>query len=89
MSKNKEELELNFLNGEITRGGNFVTTLDELLFLLDSAVQYNNMCPITESQDFIAELRERIGLGYTKEQFTLIMKAIETGDFSEIITEDE
>lgn len=54
----KEELSLNFETGEIMRDETPIMTLDEMLFLLDSANQYNNMFPIEQSQEFMAELRE-------------------------------
>lgn len=68
----KEELSLNFEMAEIMRGETPIMTLDEMLFLLDSANQYNNMFPIEQSQKFMAELRERIGVGFNPEQFAEI-----------------
>lgn len=66
---NNEELGLDFETGKVTRGDVEIMNLEELLFLLDSAVQYNSFNPIPESEEFVADLRERVGLGFTKEQF--------------------
>lgn len=75
MSEHKEEeLVLNFEEGKILRNDKELMTLDELLFLLGGAVQYNGFAPIPQSEEFIAELREVIGLGFTKEQFEEIKK---------------
>ncbi|MEK3673573.1 hypothetical protein [Paenibacillus sp. FSL R10-2771] len=75
-----EELELNFETGEIKRGETLIMTLDELLFLLDSANEYNDMFPIEQSQAFMAELRARIDLGFTPEQFAEIKGHLEVGE---------
>lgn len=64
-----EELELNFETGKVLRGDKELMTLEELIFLLGSAVQYHNMFPIEQSESFVTELRETVGAGFTKEQF--------------------
>lgn len=66
---NTEELELNFETGKVMRGETELMTLEEMIFLVGSAVQYNNMFPIQQSEEFVANMRESIGLGFTKEQF--------------------
>ncbi|OMD21315.1 hypothetical protein BJP48_30045 [Paenibacillus odorifer] len=80
MTNEKEEMTLNFETGEILRGDEPVMTLDEMLFLLDSANQYNNMFPIEQSQTFMANLRKRIDLGFTAEQFAEIKSFYQGGD---------
>ncbi|WP_175623554.1 hypothetical protein [Paenibacillus odorifer] len=54
-------------------------TLDELLFL-HSANEYNNMFPIEQNQTFMAELRARIDLCFTPEQFAEIKGHFEVGE---------
>lgn len=63
-----EELTIDFIEGKVLRGEQELMTLEELLFLLDSANSYNEMFPIEQSEEFVGELRELIGLGFTKEQ---------------------
>ncbi|QNR70371.1 hypothetical protein IAQ67_28870 (plasmid) [Paenibacillus peoriae] len=63
-----DELAIDFLEGKVLRGEQELMTLEELLFLLHSAKQYNDMFPIAESEAFVGELRERIGTGFTREQ---------------------
>lgn len=63
-----DELTIDFLEGKVLRGEQELMTLEELLFLLHSAKKYNDMFPIEESESFIGELRERIELGFTREQ---------------------
>lgn len=65
----KEEGILNFETGEILRNNQQIMTLEELLFLVGSAIQYNNMFPIQQSEKFVNELRETVGMGFTKEQY--------------------
>jgi len=67
--ENDNELGINFETGEVSRGELVLMNLDEMLFLLHSAVRYNTMFPIEESEKFIAELRDQIGLGFNTEQF--------------------
>lgn len=74
MENKNEELCLDFEKGCVLRGETPIMNLEELLFLLDSAVQYNSMFPIEQSQEFVAELHDRIGTGFTKEQFEEIKK---------------
>ncbi len=65
----EEQLELNFETGRINRGEMELMTLEELLFLLGSAIQYNSMFPIPESETFVNTLRETVGTGFTSEQY--------------------
>lgn len=62
-------LELNLETGRINRGEMELMTVEELLFLLGSAIQYNQMFPVPESEAFINTLRETVGTGFTSEQY--------------------
>ncbi|MBP1308936.1 hypothetical protein JOD82_001956 [Paenibacillus sp. 1182] len=72
----EQELTIDFENGKVLRGENVLMTTEELLFLIGSVVQYNNMCPIEQSQEFVADLHERAGTGFTTEQFVDLKKAM-------------
>lgn len=80
MGNEDQEIGINFETGEVNRGDAVLMSLDEMIFLLDSANQYNNMFPIEQSQKFISELRKRIGLGFTHEQFTEMKSMWEKGE---------
>lgn len=71
-----DELMIDFETGKVTRNETELMTLEELLFLLGSAVEYNNMFPIEESQKFVAELHEMVGTGFTPEQFKEFTEAM-------------
>lgn len=73
----QEEYTLDFQKWKILKGDKELIDLDDLLFLLESGVRYNEMIPIPESQKFVEELRERVGLGFTKEQFEEIKKEMQ------------
>jgi hypothetical protein len=59
---NQEELSLDFESGNVSRGDTPLMT----------------MFPIPESEDFVSKLRERIGLGFTKEQYEEIKKQMQS-----------
>lgn len=71
----EERLDIDFLEGKVLRDGKELMSLHEMLFLLESAIKYNNMFPIDESQKFVAELHERVGTGFTREQFAEFTEA--------------
>lgn len=73
----QEEYTLDFQKWKILKGDKELIDLDDLLFLLESGIRYNEMIPIPESQKFVEELRERVGLGFTKEQFEEIKKEMQ------------
>lgn len=80
MNGDQEEIGINFETGEVTRGEMVLMNLDEMLFLLDSANQYNNMFPVEQRQKFMTELRERIGLGFTADQYAEMKSMWENGE---------
>ena len=65
----QEEYTLDFQKWKILKNDKELIDLDTLLFLLESGLRYNEMIPTPKGQKFIEELRERLGLGFTKEQF--------------------
>ncbi|ADO59701.1 hypothetical protein [Paenibacillus polymyxa] len=71
-----QELTIDFESGKVLRGETELMTTEELLFLIGSAVQYNNMFPIEQSQKFVADLHELAGTGFTTEQFAEMKKAM-------------
>lgn len=73
----QEEYTLDFQKWKILKNDKELIDLDTLLFLLESGVRYNEMIPVPEGQKFVEELRERVGLGFTKEQFEEIKKEME------------
>lgn len=83
MEENKQELGLDFERGVVLRGEETLMTLEELLFLLDSANRYNSMFPVPQSQEFMGDLRDRIECGFTAEQFAEI-KQMMAGEETEV-----
>ena len=72
MLRQEEDVELNFDTGEITRGDQVLMTLEEVVFLVGAAVQYNSMAPTEKSEQFVADLAEAVGMQMTPEQFAEI-----------------
>jgi hypothetical protein len=58
--------------------------LDELLWLVGSAVKYVESFPEELGEDFVRELREIVGMGFTNEQFetikSMVQREIRDGD---------
>lgn len=65
----KEMLEMDFEAGEVRRGDKVLMSIEEFTFLIGSAVAYNNTFPIPQTQDFVNEVRELVGEGFTREQY--------------------
>lgn len=82
-------LEIDFIESKVLRDGKELMTLHEMLFLLESAIQYNNMFPIDESQKFVAELHERVGTGFTTEQFAEFKEAMKEWNGSSLAEGDQ
>jgi hypothetical protein len=51
--------------------------LDELLWLVGSAVKYVESFPEELGEDFVRELREIVGMGFTNEQFETIKSMVQ------------
>ena len=58
--------------------------MDELLWLVGSAVKYVESFPEELGEDFVRELREIVGMGFTNEQFetikSMVQREIRDGD---------
>lgn len=63
---------LDFEKGQVMRGETFLMTVDELLWLIGSAIKYDEMDSIPESQKFVNSIRDYTGQGFTTEQFAEI-----------------
>ncbi len=70
----ENELIFDFENKSIKRGMEQIITFEELLFLMGCAKEFENMGMYPPASEFMAELREVLGFGFTREQFEQIKK---------------